>query len=196
MYTAGPMGMRIYRAGLLTLLILIGSSTEALAGGYVGVGMGSGSELHGDIASHFSTDDDTANSRIIIGQSFGAVSLEASLFGSQLRGASAMAGTEDYSTISLGVDVKYALGLIGSLDAYGKLGINKTWLGAPAESDLDHEGRGQEIGLGLQYTFNLPLTEVGLWADYTVQRTELRDSDHQALDGELAMLNLGVSLGF
>jgi hypothetical protein len=39
------------------------------------------------------------------------------------------------------------------------------------------------------------VTDIGLWADYTVQRTELRDGDRMALDGELSMFNLGLSVG-
>lgn len=182
----------------LTALLVGGvSAGTAQADGYVGVGIGSDSALGGDLNQHFSTDDDTSSRRIVIGQRFGFVALEASLFGSELLGDSALVGNNEYSTVSLGVDLKFHLGLILGLEAYGKLGLNKTWLSGPAETDAwDYSGRGNALGLGLQYTFDLPLASISLWADYTVQRTELRDSDRQALDGELAMGNLGVSLGF
>ena len=187
--------LRMNRAAiyLLPAALLLVLSDSAHADGYVGVGVGSDSQLHGDIAEHFTTGEEATSSRIHIGERFGAIALEASLFGSQLVG---MADARDYSTISLGVDLKYYVGLVGSLEGYGKVGLNKTWLDSPAATDEDYEGRGQALGLGLQYSFNLAMAEVGLWADYTVQKTELRDDQRMPLDGQLAMLNLGLSLGF
>jgi len=173
------------------------SAGRAHADGYIGVGLGSGSELEGDISSHFTTDDQTSSSRILVGQRFGSLAVEGSVFGSQLRGASSMTGTGDFATISLGVDLKYYIGLFGALEAYGKIGLNRTWLSGPAATeDWNYQGHGQALGAGLQYTVNLPLTEVGLWLDYTAQQTELRDGPNQPLDGTLSMVNLGVSLGF
>ena len=123
--------------------------------------------------------------------------MEGAIFGSQLSGASSFVGEGDFTTLSLGLDLKYYLGLVGGLEAYGKIGLNKTWLSGPAANeDQSYQGRGQALGVGLQYTINLPLTEVGLWLDYTAQQTKLRDGDNQVLDGSLEMVNLGVSLGF
>jgi hypothetical protein len=182
---------------VLGSLLLLGAG-EALADGYIGAGIGAGGELSGDISDHFTTDEDSSSSRILVGERFGALAIEGSLFGSQLRGASGFSGEGDFTTISLGVDLKYYIGLVGGFEGYGKIGINKTWLSGPAATDdWSYEGRGQEIGVGLQYNINLPLTQVGLWLDYTAQQTDLRDSgETQDLDGSLSMLNVGVSLGF
>ncbi len=182
---------------VLGSLLLLGAG-EAQADGYIGAGIGAGGELRGDLSDHFTTDEDTSSSRILVGERFGALAVEGSLFGSQLRGASGFSGEGDFATISLGVDLKYYIGLVGGLEGYGKIGINKTWLSGPAAmEDWGYEGRGQEIGVGLQYNINLPLTQVGLWLDYTAQNTNLRDSGEvQALDGSIEMVNLGVSLGF
>jgi hypothetical protein len=170
--------------------------SEALADGYVGLGVGSDSEISGELSNHFDTNEETTNSRIVLGQRFGALALEASLFGSELQGTGGMAGTEDYATISLGVDLKYHVGLFGSFEGYGKIGLNKTWLSGGSDDSLGYEGRGEALGLGVQYSFNVAVTQVGLWADYTVQHTELRDADRpEQLDGELGMFNLGISVG-
>jgi hypothetical protein len=129
----------------------LASSSEALADGYVGIGVGSDSEISGDLSNYFTTDEETANSRIVLGQRFGAISLEASLFGSQLQGMGAMAAADKYSTISLGVDLKYSVGLIGALEGYGKIGVNKTWLSGPDGGEsMNYQGRGNALGLGLQ----------------------------------------------
>jgi hypothetical protein len=172
--------------------------SEAIADGYVGLGVGSDSEIGGALSNHFDTDEESTTSRIILGQRYGALALEASLFGSQLQGTGGMAGTDEYATISLGVDVKYHVGLWGALEGYGKIGLNKTWLSGPdGDNALSYQGRGEAMGLGLEYSFNVAVTRVALWADYTIQHTELRDSKRaEELDGELGMFNLGVSLGF
>lgn len=177
--------------------LLLAGAGEAQADGYVGVGIGSGSELSGDISDHFTTNEGTGSSRLLVGERFGALAVEGSIFGTQLQGASGLMGEGDFSTISLGLDLKYHLGLVGGLEAYGKIGLNKTWLSGPAAAgEQDYQGRGQALGVGLQYSFNLPLAEVGLWLDYTAQQTDLRDGESVALDGGLEMVNLGVSLGF
>jgi hypothetical protein len=182
---------------LALVCVSLAAPDDARADGYVGAGMGSDSQLSGDLASHFATSENTNSSRVLLGQRFGALALEASLFGSQLQGISGLTGNEDYSTLSLGVDVKYHLGLIGGLEGYGKIGLNKTWLtGSDSSEDLNYSGRGEALGVGLQYSFNLAVTQIGLWADYTLQNTDLRDDERQqALDGEIGMFNLGVSIG-
>ncbi len=195
-----PKGMRtsvLLPAALLAFLSLgFASSSEAQADGYVGIGIGSDSGISGELSNYFDTNEETSNSRIVLGQRFGALSLEASLFGSQLQGVGAMAAADSYSTISLGVDLKYSVGLVGALEGYGKIGLNKTWLTGPDSGEsLSYSGRGNALGLGVQYNFNIAVTRIGLWADYTVQRTELRDGDRMALDGELSMFNLGLSVG-
>ncbi|MCP4449533.1 MAG: porin family protein [Myxococcales bacterium] len=182
---------------LLAFPLLLASAGEAHAGGYVGAGIGSGSELSGDIASHFETDEDTTSFRVLVGERFGALAVEGSLFGSQLRGISGLSGDGDFTTLSLGIDLKYYVGLVAGLEGYGKIGLNKTWLTGPdTAEDWNYEGRGQELGVGLQYNINLPLAKVGFWIDYTAQHTELRDGDNQALDGTIEMANIGVSVGF
>ena len=183
-------------ASLLAIL-LVGGMGDARADGYIGAGMGSASELEGDIASNFTTDEQASNSRIVVGERFGSLAVEGSLFGTQLHGGSAFTGEGEFTTISLGVDLKYYVGLVGGLEAYGKIGLNRTWLSGPAaQEDWNYQGHGEALGVGLQYSFHLPLTEVGLWLDYTAQKTELRDGDNQPLDGRLGMANLGLSLGF
>lgn len=180
---------------LLVIESLLGASA-AHADGYIGAGIGANSELSGEISDHFSTDGDATSSRVLVGERFGALAFEGSLFGSQLRGISGLTGTGDSTTISLGLDVKYYIGLFGGLEGYGKIGLNKTWLAAADGMDASYEGRGKALGLGLQYSFNLPLTEVGLWVDYTAQDTELRSADGPNLDGNIEMVNFGVSVGF
>ncbi len=177
---------------ILAFSPFLGGVDSAHADGYVGIGVGSGAELGGELSDFFITDEDSSSSRILVGKRFGSLAIEASLFGSQLYG-----NAGDFATVSLGLDAKYYLGLAGGLEGYGKIGLNKTWLTGPEETEeWDYKGRGQELGLGLQYNFSLALTDIGVWLDYTIQNTELRDGENQVLDGTLEMVNLGLSVGF
>lgn len=187
--------MRFALASALAAALLLASAT-ARADGYIGAGVGSDSALHGGLGAHFDTGDEASAGRLLIGQRMGIVALEASLFGTDLHGVSQAAGPHDYSTISLGVDLKVYLPLLLGLEAYGRAGLNKTWLDAPAErQQWSYEGRGHALGGGLQYTIGLPLADIGLWLDYTRQETDLRDGNRAPLDGRVDMLTLGVSLG-
>src|SRR5688572_25429226 len=147
-------GWRMRHARPVAVLIaLLSSSSLAHAdGGYAGGGIGPGAGLAGEISTAFRSDE-SMNARVSIGQRVGPVALEASLFGAGLvgRGDFAGRGTE-YDTVSLGVDLKYFFGLVGPLEFYPKLGLNKTWL-TGGRDGLDYDGIGWDLGLGLQYNF-------------------------------------------
>lgn len=185
--------LSMFAAAVVTLAL----ASSAHAGGYVGAGIGSDSGLSGDLEAHFSTDDEAGSSRVLLGHRMGAVAVEASLFGAEMNGASGWSGTGQYTTTSLGVDLKLFMPLVGPLEGFAKGGLNKTWLRSPDTRDnFDYSGRGYELGAGLQLTFGLPLTEVGLWLDFTRQITELHDGPRRTLDGSVDMLTFGLSVGF
>ena len=180
------------------VLGLICAAPAARAGGaYISAGLGNGAGLSGSLDQNFDAKD-TSSGRLSLGQRVGPVALEASLFGSDLVGQTRMVGVGgDYSTLSVGVDLKYYVGLVGPLELYGKGGLNKTWLQAPGNMRLNYDGRGWDLGGGLQFTIDLPVTMAAVWLDYTHQSTDLRDPARtRSLDGGLDMVSLGVSIGF
>lgn len=182
---------------LAALAIVAASAGAASAGGYVAIGAGGDADLGGDLDDHFTTEGTSAG-RLAIGERFGSVAIEAVLFGTDLAGTSGMTGQGDYSTMSLGVDLKYYIPLAGGLEAYARGGLNKTWVveGFDNNMDLDHAGRGWDVGAGLQYSFRLlPLVEAAIWADYNHQVLELHSASRRTLDGTVDMLTIGVSLG-
>lgn len=185
------------RSFLAALAVVAASAATAHAGGYVAIGAGGDADLRGDLATHFTTEGASAG-RLAVGQRFGPVALEAVFFGTDLHGASAMTGQEDYSTMSLGVDLKYYIPLAGNLEAYVRGGLNKTWVvkGMHTEMDLGYSGRGWDLGAGLQYSFRLlPLLDAAIWADYNHQVMQLHQDGRQSLEGGANMLTIGVSLG-
>jgi hypothetical protein len=178
-----------------TLAVTLATGTAWADGGYVAAGAGPGAGLDGNIAGAFRTND-SLNARLSLGHRMGPVALEASLFGAGMVGRGEFAGDgREYDTMSLGVDLKYFIGIVGPLELYPKIGVNKTWLTGGRDS-LDYDGIGWDLGLGLQYSFE----RIGLWIDFTHQRTNLRDDNralpNRNLDGNLNMLALGLSVSF
>lgn len=189
--------MRASRLASVIALCLAGSGGVARAdGAYVGLGAGPGAGLGGDISSAFTTEE-SMNARLSLGQHFGPLALEASLYGAGLVGDTEFAGYgTEYDTLTLGVDLKYYIGILASpLEVYPKIGVNRTWLtGGPDRYDYD--GIGWDLGGGVQFSFD----RIALWLDFTHQRTSLRDDNrtlpNRSLDGRLNILALGVSVYF
>lgn len=188
-----------------TLLISIAFSlftlSSAHAGGYLSLGMGSDAALGGEINQHFDTDD-LKVTRLAVGTRIGPIAIEGVMSGADLRGTSNQILGEssggDFSTTSLGIDVKYYVGLSGALEGYARGGINKTWLGTGSgtETNFDYSGRGYSVGGGLQYTFRL-LPSIGgaIWADYNHQLMSLSDQNAPTISGTADMLTIGLSVG-
>ena len=182
---------------LFPLLVAVLAAAGGIAhadGGYVALGAGPGAGLDGNISTPFRTDD-SMNARLSLGQRFDPLAVEASLFGAGLVGRGDFAGQgNEYDTVSLGVDLKYLIGLVGPLEAYPKIGLNRTWLTGGRDA-LDYDGWGWDLGAGLQLSFE----QIGIFLDFTHQRTRLR-SDNNAinrnLDGNLNMLSLGAAVYF
>jgi hypothetical protein len=184
--------MRLAR--LVPVLALFLSATAHADGGYVSAGAGPGAGLDGDISRVFETDD-SMNARLALGQRLGPLALEASLFGAGMVGRNDFAGDgREYDTVSLGVDLKYLIGLVGPLEVYPKIGLNRTWLTGGRDA-LDYDGWGWDLGAGAQLSFE----RIGIWLDFTHQRTNLRSDNNvytRHLDGRLNLLALGLSVYF
>ena len=169
---------------------VLGAGSTANAGGYIGLGFGSDADLGGDLADRFTTEG-ASGGRFSLGQRTGPIAIEASIFGTDMTDT---AGAS-FSTVALGVDLKYFFGLVGPIEGYGRIGLNKTWLTAESEGAAELSGRGYDFGAGLQYSFRLlPLAEAALWLDFTHQTMDLY-GDSSRLTGSAEMLTLGVSIG-
>jgi hypothetical protein len=187
--------MRSARLASVLVVLLSAAGVAHADGGYVSLGAGPGAGLDGNIATPFDTDD-SMNARLSLGQRMGPLALEASLFGAGLVGRNDFAGPgREYDTVSLGVDLKYFFGILATpLELYPKIGLNRTWLTGGRDA-LDYDGWGWDLGAGAQLSFD----RIGIWLDFTHQRTNLRSDNElytRHLDGNLNLLSLGVSVYF
>jgi hypothetical protein len=180
-------------------LTIVGSAGTAHAGGggYISLGI-SDATLSGDLATHFETNEDSDAGRLALGQRIGRFAFEIALYGTDMTSITAVGARQDYSTASLGVAGKYYIPLVGNLEAFGKLGLDKTWVvGRDDLPEVGYSGRGYNLGAGVEYGFSLSfLARASIWLDYTTQRFSLHEDTKRDLDGGTQMLSAGVSLGF
>lgn len=175
-----------------SLVILLAATSAANAGSYVSLGVGSDAALSGDLASNMDPEGFSVG-RLAAGYRMGPVALEAGITGTGLREMSDSSGV---SAVSLGVDLKYYLGLLGPIEGYFRGGLSKTWLGG-MEPGVQYVGRSIALGGGVQYTFDpLPIGEAAIWLDFTHQSLEVSDGSSRTLGGAADLMTAGLSLGF
>ncbi len=162
-------------------ITLLGTSS-ATAESYVSLGFG-GAETGGDLRAQ---DLDGSSARLAIGQRFSRLALEVSFASAEYSEN----GFEVYGTSTAAVDLKFHIGIVGPVEFYLKGGLNKTW-----DSD-DLEGRGIDLGGGLQWNFRLPIASAALWLDYTHASTDLRNARGQRREGSIGMATIGATIGF
>ncbi len=170
-------------------------TSAAQAGGYVSLGRGAGGDLRGDLATNFSSAESTTN-RLSLGQRTGPFAIEATVLHTPLRGVTAMTGSGEYTSTSVGIDVKYLHPLSAGVEGYLRAGINQNYLRSQSSAmDFGASGRGMGLGAGLQYAFRLPMAAAAVWIDYNHQEMDLRGASTPALSGGINTFTLGLSMG-
>jgi hypothetical protein len=191
MQQLSPMRPSTVASAALALLV----TSVAHAGGYVSAGVGGSAALRGELSSAFDSSEHES-ARIAVGQRIGPLGLEAAYWSAGLTGVGGFAAGEDWTTRTLGIDLKYFVSVIGPLAAYPKLGLNRTWLDGPEFGVSDHRGGGVALGAGLEYRFvDLPLANAAVWGDYTHHRATLSDGAGE-VSGSMGLASLGLSVGF
>ncbi|MCG8423890.1 MAG: hypothetical protein MJE77_38840 [Proteobacteria bacterium] len=187
------------------LAVLLANASLAHGGSYVSFGLGTESALSSDVLSQMSVDEISAG-RLAAGYRVGPLAIEAGIVGTGLR--ESQDASQQITTASLGVDLKYFMSLAGTLEGYARGGLSNTWvrtqvLSNPEEAEFENVGRAYAFGGGLQFTFGpVPLARASIWLDYTHQWLDQSDSSGQsrssseALGGAANVVTLGVTVGF
>jgi hypothetical protein len=185
--------MRIFMGTLLAAML--SGLSAAHAGGYVSLGVGSGAAMSGDLASRFETEGLSAG-RLALGYRGGNLAIEAVAFG---NGLGDMSSSEDMTTVSLGLDLKYHLHIALGVEGYGRAGLHRTWVPQSGQADslmAGYQGEGHVLGGGLQYAFELlPVVEAAVWADYSRQEYKLTNEAQQTMSGTADVITVGLSFG-
>lgn len=186
------------KRAVLAVALVAGSSGAATAGGYVGLGLGTGPALDRSNDNTVLTSDaiesDGRSARLIGGFRFGQFAVEAALGGfdaaMQLNTGDSYYSTRIYQGSLSG---KYNHPLGDGFEAYGRLGIQRTSLSLDGDSRFDADGTGLMLGAGIEY--RIKLTGVSVWVDYQYSRASL---DGELVKGDLSarMWTIGATLGF
>ncbi len=197
-YMARPMqrsyDMHIFIAAILAVLVL--GTGAAHADTYLSLGVGSEAVLGGELENEFHTDQ-VSTGRIAVGHRQAGFAVEAVGFGTGLRMSEDSLSESSARSISIGVDVKYHIGILAGLEGYGRAGLHKSWLSSDDESFTggDFDGSGHIFGLGLDYVFPVPVVAATVWLDYSHQTMTLQDAFARTMNGTVDMITVGMSIG-
>lgn len=173
------------RIGLATLAVAA-SASVACAGTYVGLGIGTAasgsSDQSGDVEGV------ERSGRLMVGTRFSKVSIEgqASRFDLGFRSSS-------YDATQLGLGLKLSFPLGHHFEAFGRGGIERTWLSSP-NGMYDADGNGWFLGGGFEYRLNLGLTAASLFVDYQRSSTDFTNDRMSQFDATASMWTLGATL--
>ncbi len=178
-------GMRAI-AGLLGLCTLAVPGARAVAGPYLGLGVGTAPTL-GDSMQPL---EPTSRCGLVgLGQRLGPLALEAGLSGYELQRATAEQGR----SLSAFGGGKLYVELEGQLEAFARGGVERTWLSGSGAM-ADYQGDGAYVGIGAELRLALPLGQTSLWVDYTRHQATLRAGVAE-LDASAGRWTVGLSIG-
>lgn len=193
---------RMKRAALAVALVAA-SSGVAAAGGYIGLGIGTGPagsvEFH-DSAGNADDRDLTADGRsyrFLGGMRFGRIAVEGALGKMNMRLSDSALG-QPFDTYQLHAVGKYHLPLGDGFEVFGKLGLQKTWFNNSADrTDLDASGTGVVLGAGVQYRLTAAgIDAASLFIDYQYSRADTKGEIFDWGGTSLRMWTLGATIGF
>jgi hypothetical protein len=170
------------RRALLASALLLATASTASAGSYLSLGLGGDPVLQGELMTAADGDGDGGNGRLALGQSFGRLALEGSL--------SRFALATDEATAA-GIHARLTIPIDGPFGAFGRLGLERVWLGAEGDRIGDTTADGYVGALGLEYRLKAPLLgEAAIWGEMSQDKLETTAGDVGA-----RLWTLGLSVG-
>jgi hypothetical protein len=173
---------------LLAAALVAAAASTASAGPYLGLGIGTSASPSGDFP--MSSSDGSRTGRLVVGTQFGRFSIEGQ--GSKYG---FYRSTLPYSGSFLAVAGKYSLPLGDNFEAFGRLGLERTWLSTDVNAP-DFTGNGFLIGAGFEYRFTVSGVGASAFVDY--QRTQsslLNQNDMKTTkDVGIGMWTLGATV--
>ncbi len=175
------------KTALLLSAGLMALSTTASAGGYVGLALGSQPAVDDDLGGVATP---TGRSlRGLGGFRFGHVSVEGAV-----NGFGVVTGRGAHTVYQLSAAAKLNLPLGNGFEAFGRAGLERTWLNLDDER-YNMTGDGFLVGAGFEYRLDFVLTSASIFVDYTLHRATLEDGGAREVDATTRVWGLGFSVG-
>jgi hypothetical protein len=177
----------VMKTALLVSASLVALSTTASAGGYVGLALGTQPAVNDDLE-----DLATPNGRSLRGLGgfrFGNVSVEGAV-----NGFGVVTGRGEHNVYQLSVAAKLNLPLGNGFEAFGRAGLERTWLNLD-DDRYNMSGDGYLVGAGFEYRLDFVLTSASIFVDYTIHRATLEDGAAREIDATTRVWGLGVAIG-
>ena len=171
--------------GLATGLLAVAPAT-ASAGGYLGLALGSEPGVNDNLARIASPLGRSL--RGLAGIRFGNVSIEGAL-----NGFTVQTGDFERNIYQASAALKLSIPLGNNFEAFGRAGIERTWLNYDDER-FDLTGDGFQFGAGFEYRLNAIVSNASLFVDYTIHRTTL-ESTREKVDATSRIWGLGFTVG-
>jgi hypothetical protein len=167
---------------LASLVTLAASASPALAGSYISLGIGGEPALQGDLDTA-AAGQDGGNGRLALGQRFGRFAVEASASRFAIPGDDAIAA---------GIHARVAFPLGHHFEAYGRLGLERLWLGDSPMTTVKGDASGYVGAAGLEYRLTAPLLgSASIWAELSQDTFKTEGG----ADGGVRLWTLGASVG-
>lgn len=176
---------RMKRAALAVIL-LAASSGVASAGTYLGLGIGTAPAIDNQLEM----DSNGRSLRGLVGRRWGRFSIEGALGGFDGYGAAG----DPYDAYQGAIAAKLNLPLSDGFEAYGRAGLQRTWLSRQKE-DLDADGSGYVLGAGFAFRLDLGAADGSIFVDYQYTNVELEDGAMRTYDFNTRMWTLGLTIG-
>ncbi|HEX2688011.1 MAG TPA: outer membrane beta-barrel protein [Kofleriaceae bacterium] len=171
----------VLAAGVLAI------SSTASAGGYLGLGLGTQPGVNDEMA--MLTPPVGRSLRVLGGLRFGKISIEGAI-----NGFDVIASSADRTEYQLSAALKLNLPLGNNFEAFGRAGIERTWLNVE-DARYNMTGDGFLAGAGVEYRLDAILANASLFVDYTIHHATLGDARSRKLDEISRFWALGVTVG-
>lgn len=178
---------------LLVAAILVGTTSMAAAGPYVGLSIGPAASIYN--TDPIKIEEGGRSLRLVGGYRFRQFSAEAAIGGQSLYFNENIRGYFDTRQYSLAGRYNHALG--HNFEIMGKLGVAHLSLSHEVDSTYDTSGTGLLLGFGAEYKLAVgPIKAGAITLDYTHHIATLAGTAYEFESASLGVWMLGFTIGF
>ena len=177
------------KRALLVACGVMAISTTASAGGYLGLGLGTQPGVNSDLRNNVANPEGRSL-RGLGGIRFGNIAVEGALNGFGV----VTAQDGDKNVYQLSGAAKLSLPLGNNFEAFGRAGLEHTWLDL-GDDRYNLSGNGFLVGGGFEFRLNLAITSASIFVDYNIHHVTLADARDGKIDATSRIWGLGFTVG-